>query len=51
MIYELATNSEIDCARRLYAEDDVQIDEGALASRGEDGVWVQAWVLIPHQDE
>jgi len=48
-----ATSEEIQRARELYANDDLAIDDDALASRPEDclegdHVWVQAWVRIPN---
>lgn len=36
-------------ARVAYAtSDDVEIDDNATISRSEDGVWVAAWVWLPH---
>lgn len=46
-----ATEEEIALARRRYIEGsctDIEIDDGALASRADDGTWVQAWVWLPH---
>ncbi len=43
-----STDREIQAARDRYADDDITVDEGACASRGEDGVWVQAWVFLPN---
>lgn len=43
---ELATPEEIAEARELYGSDELEIDEGAEASRGEGGLWVQAWVWL-----
>lgn len=39
-------------AKRLYADhtDDVEIDDDAQLSRGENGTWVQAWVWV-YQEE
>jgi hypothetical protein len=48
----VASDSDVQTAREMYegpdGEKDIQVDpEGyALASRGDDGVWVSAWVLI-----
>jgi hypothetical protein len=47
---EMATADEIESARRLYANDDVSIDEGASSSRVDRGVWVQAWVFVDGSD-
>ncbi len=41
-----ATPHEIAEARRMHATDQVEIDDGAQASRGDDGLWVAAWVWI-----
>lgn len=41
-----ATQSEIRAAREQFGSDLTQIDEDALVSRTETGVWVQAWVLV-----
>ena len=51
-----ATSEEIATARFLYQDDDIQIDDGAAASRGRDEngnpvVWVAAWVLLPGPEE
>lgn len=46
-----ATTKEIHRARREYAnssDDNIEIDEEAATSRGEDGVWVAAWVWLPN---
>ena len=32
-----------------YRTDDIEIDDNATISHGEDGSWVQAWVWIPHE--
>jgi|GEM_PF-6711899 len=42
-----AAGSEAGC--RLYGSDVTNIDAGAYASRGEDGVRVAAWVLVPNE--
>lgn len=47
MSTEHATRDEIDEARSLYERDDVNIDDDALVSRADEGVWVQAWVWVP----
>lgn len=53
-----ATQAEIARARRLYADrsnDDIEVDDDAACSVGEDGVWIAAWVwletLEPEQAE
>jgi hypothetical protein len=46
-----ATDPEIERAREEYAngsDDNIEIEENATASRGEDGVWVAAWVWLPN---
>ncbi|MBC6714766.1 hypothetical protein H9Q09_01020 [Aurantimonas sp. DM33-3] len=50
-IATLATDDEVHAAREQYGSDEINIDEGAEASRGNDGTWVQAWVLVPVQNE
>lgn len=37
-------------SRRYGVDDELQIDPDARLSRGEDGVWVQAWVFLSHDD-
>ena len=49
-----ATPDEIDAARKAYAhgsDDNIEVDDNALVSRGEDGVWVQAWVWVRNTEE
>ncbi len=41
-----ATPDEIEKARNLYQTDDVQIYPEAVASRADEGYWVEAWVWI-----
>lgn len=44
-----ATEDEINRARELYAhnsDNNIEVDEEAATSRGEDGVWVAAWVWL-----
>ena len=48
-----ATPAEIARARELYSEgsdDDIEIDDNAKASRGDDGCFIQAWVWLPNPD-
>lgn len=47
----LATPAEIAEAREMYGSDEINIDEGARASRADDGTWVAAWVWVPYQTE
>ena len=47
---ERATPEEIEAARRDFADDDLEIDDDAAVSRGNDGVWVSAWVYVPNED-
>lgn len=42
----LATDDEIAIASDKFGSDVIQIDNGAHASHGDNGTWVQAWVLI-----
>lgn len=36
-------------ARHSYLSDDIEIDDDAVLSETDDGVWVQAWVWIPFE--
>ena len=37
-----------DAARSLYGTEDVNVDDDAVISRGDDeGAWVAAWVWVP----
>lgn len=38
--------SDIEEARALYTNDDVEIDDDPLVSVAEKGVWVGAWVWV-----
>lgn len=43
----------IAAAERLFCErsdNDVEIDDDAVFSRGDDGVWVSAWVHVAHAE-
>lgn len=43
-----------DKARELYclgSDDNIEIDDNAGVSRTEIGVWVQAWVWVPFEEE
>jgi hypothetical protein len=47
-----ATKKQIARAREEYEDsDDVKIDDDALVSEGEGATWVQAWVLLPDEEE
>lgn len=38
-------------ARELYQEDgNVEIDDNAQSSVGDEGTWVQAWVFVPNEE-
>lgn len=43
-----ATDAEVDAARALHhIEGEIEIDDGAGVSRGDDGsCWVEAWVYV-----
>lgn len=41
-----ATQDQIDAARELYQDDNLQIDINAKVSEAYDGYWVQAWVWV-----
>lgn len=41
----------IDTAREVWAVDgEIEIDDDTQVSVGEDGIWVQGWLFIPHPD-
>ena len=46
MDHERISHAELELARKIYADDDIQIDHDAHVTRAEDGVWVQAWVFV-----
>lgn len=49
-----ATAEQIERARLMYAypsDDDIEIDEDALVSNADTGVWVQAWVWLPDDED
>lgn len=51
---ERATPEEILRARQRYAEgsdDNIEVDDNARVSRGDGGVWVQAWVWLVKPDD
>ncbi len=50
--HETATEKEITEARRIWQDDDLEIDEGAAVSRDTEtntGYWVAAWVWIDNE--
>ena len=49
-----ATPEQKQKARDIYAgriDDDIVIDTDGLASIAENGVWVQAWVWVPNEEQ
>lgn len=53
MIKRYATHLEVAAARNAHcvgSDHEIEIDEPAEVSRGEDGVWVKAWVFVPASD-
>ena len=38
-------------ARATYGSDDIEIDDNAVVSRGDDGAFVAAWVWVRFEDE
>jgi len=49
--YRLRPKSErnkiVEAARRMYSDDDVEIDDEAAFSEADEHVWVSAWVRVP----
>ena len=45
-----ATQAQIERARHEYANEDIGIDDDALVSESDDGVWVQGWLWIQNED-
>ena len=38
----------------MYAEgsdDNIEVDDNAIISETDEGVWVQAWVWVPHDTD
>jgi hypothetical protein len=50
-IEEFATDAEIERARELYQDHAIEIDDGAKASRADEGVWIAAWVWLQNEGE
>ena len=47
------TLEEIERARAIYAsgmDGDVEVDDDAIVDRGEDGMWVSAWVWLKKEN-
>ena len=45
-----STEEERELARSEHDSTVVEIDNHALASRGDSGLWVQGWIWIGHPD-
>lgn len=45
-----ALYSTAETARGTYSADDLEIDDTPLFSEADDGCWVSAWVLVPHEE-
>jgi len=46
---ELERMELVNEARQLYADrsnDNIEVDDNAKVSKGDDGAWVQAWVWV-----
>ena len=43
-----ATLAEISQARETYGSNELEVDDNALASRTDDGAWIQAWVWVDY---
>jgi hypothetical protein len=39
----------IEEARDIHGNDDIEIDDDANLSRGDDGCWVQGWLWVPSE--
>lgn len=46
-----ATPEQIEAARQTFADDDLQIADGASVSLSDGGYWVAAWVWVATDDE
>lgn len=51
LVAEYATEEEIVSARADYEDEEINIDEDACVSRGDDGTWVAAWVYLSADGE
>lgn len=45
-----STPQEIERARKQYGSDDIEIDDGAQASRTDAGMWVAGWLWLRDAD-
>lgn len=45
-VFPPATAAQLSAARKLYANNDIVIDNNACISPGSNGCWVQSWVWI-----
>lgn len=45
-----ATDAERAAAQDMHGSDEIEIDDDASTSRADEGLWVQAWVWVPHPD-
>lgn len=41
----------VEAAREQYCNDECEIDDGPLTSRGDRGCWVQAWVWVAYPEK
>lgn len=46
-----ASDEEREAAEAAHATDELEIDDDASVSRGDDGYWVSAWVWVSEPDE
>ena len=46
-----ASDEEVQRAQRLYASDEMEIDDFAYTSESDEGVWVQGWVWLSKSEE
>lgn len=44
-------NEMVRRARDIWASDDLEIDDHALVSECDEGVWVAAWVWVPKEND
>jgi len=44
-----ASPEQIEEARQMFGDTDIEIDDDAQQSAGSDGAWIQAWVWVPNQ--
>lgn len=48
-----ATPEEVQAARNEYAvgsDDNIEVDDNAQASRGDDGTWVAGWLFLSNKE-